>query len=462
MRGLKSLLALAVLAAGLGAYIYFVESKKPEGGASPATPKVFTVKAEDIGEITVKASGGEKTTVKKVNGAWQITEPISAPADEAEVTGIVSNLASMDAARTLDANAGDVTQFGLADPRITVGFKTADGKQSHQILIGDKTATLGDLYAMLPDEKKVFLIQSSFEATFNRTTFDLRQKTVLAFDRDKVDRLEVKSGEKTMALTRAAGEWTLVTPIAAPADFGSVESVVGRLQTAQMKAITAQEANDLKPYGLDKPAGSVTVGTGSSRATLLFGGKAGEDVAYAKDESRPLVFTVESSLLDDLAKPAGELRRKDLFTFRSFNATAIDITRGSVTLSFERVKGTGKDAAEKWRQTKPESKDVDGAAFDTFLTKLANLRAASFLEPDSRVKTGVQTPVMVVVAKYDEGRKEDKATFGREGADVFATASEQPGTAKLDATEYDDAVKALDAIVGGGQPATPAPAPTKK
>ena len=36
MRGLKSTIALVVVLAGLGAYIYFVASKMPEGSAAHA------------------------------------------------------------------------------------------------------------------------------------------------------------------------------------------------------------------------------------------------------------------------------------------------------------------------------------------------------------------------------------------------------------------------------------------
>ena len=342
-----------------------------------------------------------------------------------------------------------------------IAFKTADGKQSRELLIGDKTATLGDLYAKLPGEKKVFLIPGSYESTFNRSTFDLRQKTVLAFDRDKVDRLEIQSAATTVTLAREGSEWTLKTPVAAAADYGTVEGLVGRLQTAQMKAITAAEAEDLKPYGLDKPTASVTVGTGSSRAVLQFGGKTDAGTVYAKDASRPMVFTVESALLEDLRKPADELRRKDLFAFRAFNATAIEITRGAAAMAFERTKGSGAGAAEKWRQTKPVARDVDSAAMDTFLTKLANQRAQSFVEAGARIKTGLQAPFMAVAVRFDEGRKEERATFGREGTEVFAAVAGQPGAAKVDATEFDDAVKALDAIGGASQPPPTTPAARK-
>jgi hypothetical protein len=445
MRGVKSLIVLAVVLAGLGAYIYFVEWKKPQDTEAAAGPKIFSVKSDAIDEITVKSAGGDRTTLKKTGGAWQITEPVAATADEAEVSGIVTNLAAVDIVRTVEESPADLKEFGLAQPRVEVEFKTAGSQQAQRLLIGDKTATSGDVYAKLPNDKKVYLISGTFETTFNRGTFDLRSKTVLAFERDKVDQVSVQSGPTTVELARAAGEWTLTRPVQAPADYGAVEGLIGRVQSAQMKAITAQEAADLKPYGLDKPAASVTFGLGSSRATLLFGGKADAGTVYARDAARPMVFTVDSALLDDVKKPAGDLRRKDLFEFRPFSATAVQITRGAETLLFEKTKGDGKDAAEKWRETKPAARALDQAAFDAVLSKLANLRAQSFVEPGGKTKTGLESPVVVVSVRFDDGKKEEKVTFGRAGADVYAAMAGQPGVAKIDATEFDEAVKALDA-----------------
>jgi hypothetical protein len=446
MRGLKSLIVLVAVLAGLGAYIYFVESKKPQEAETTAGPKVFSVKADAIDRIAVKSAGGDRTRLKKTGGTWQITEPIATAADEAEVSAIVTNLSTVDNVRTVEENASDLKQFGLAEPRVEIEFTATGSKQAQRLLIGDKTATSGDLYAKLPNEKRVFLISGSFDATFNRSTFDLRQKTVIAFERDKVDQVSVQSGTTTIELARAADEWTLTRPIQAPADYGTVEGLIGRIRSAQMKAITAQDAADLKPYGLDKPAASVTFGLGSSRATLFFGGKADAGTVYARDASRPMVFTVDSTLLDDVERPADQLRRKDVFAFRAFNANSVQITRGAETLFFEKTKGEGKDAIEKWRETKPAAKNLDAGAFDTFLTKLANQRAQSFVETAGKTKTGLESPVLVVTVRFDDGKKEEKVTFGRVGGDVFAAMTGQPGAARIDTTEFDEAVKALDAI----------------
>ena len=141
------------------------------------------------------------------------------------------------------------------------------------------------------------------------------------------------------------------------ADFGSVEGLVGRLQTVQMKSIAADNASpaDLKKYGLDKPEATVNLGLGSAKATLLFGAKAADNTVYARDASKGSVVTVESALLDDVKKGADDYRRKDVFEFRPFNATHLEVTRNGQTVTLERTKGQGDNAPDKWKRLAPSA-----------------------------------------------------------------------------------------------------------
>ena len=233
MRGLQSTIALVVVLAGLGAYIYFVTWKMPEGGADAAAKKekVFAgFEADKIEEIKVTSAAGDATTLKKEGGAWQMSQPIAAKADESEVSGITTALGSIEVSRVIDENPTNLNDYGLSNPRIEIDFKGAGDKDYRKLLVGDKSPTGGDLFAKRNDEKKVFLIPAFQETSLNRTTFDLREKTVLKFDREKVDGIDVTAGGKTLAVAKDGGDWKITKPVQTRADFGSVEGLVGRLQ----------------------------------------------------------------------------------------------------------------------------------------------------------------------------------------------------------------------------------------
>jgi hypothetical protein len=445
MRGLKSTIAAIALLIGLGAYIYFVTWKTPEGDTSgKKLDKVFAaLQADKIEDITVTTAAGDATALKKDASGWQLTSPLAVKADEGEVSGMTNALSSLEVVRVIDENPTSLNDYGLSNPRIEIDFK-AD--KPHKLLIGEKSPTGSDLFAKRDDEKKVFLIPATQETTFNRTTFDLREKTLLKFDRDKVDGVDVTAAGKSLTLTKDGADWKLIKPVQARADFGSVEGLVGKLQTAQMKSVVTSDPTpaDLKKYGLDKPDTTVNVNSGSSRATLVFGSKAPDNTVYARDASKPTVVTVDATLVDDLKKGGDDYRRKDLFEFRPYNVTHIELTHNGQTLVLDRVKGTGENAPDKWHRASPNPGDVDKDKMDGLLSKLSNMRAASFV--DSTAKAGLDKPALVVDAKFDEGKKNEKVMFGQVGTDVFAGRPNEPGAAKSDSADLNDVLKSFDEI----------------
>ena len=451
MRGLKSTILLILVLAGLGAYIYFVTSKQPEGGSAGGDAKkqekVFDkLQADKIDEVKVSTAAGDSTTLKKDGGGWKITQPLEAQASDTEVSGLTSALGQIEIVRVIDENPANLNDYGLSNPRIEVDFKAAGDKTFSKLFVGEKSPTGADLFAKRNDEKRVFLIPAMQETSLNRTTFDLRDKTLLKFERDKVDALDVSAGGKSLVIARDGGEWKLSKPVQTKADFGAVEGLVGRLQTVQMKSIVADTATpaDLKKYGLDKPEATVNLGLGSAKATLILGGKAADNTVYARDASKPSVVTVESALLEDMKKGADDYRRKDVFEFRPFNATHIEITRNGQTITLERTKGQGENAPDKWKRVTPSAGDLDKEKSDSLLGKLSNIRAASFV--DASAKTGLDKPAMTIVVKFDEGKKEDRATFGQVGNDVFVSRPGEPGAAKIDIADFNDVIKSLDEI----------------
>jgi hypothetical protein len=444
MRGLRSTLALLAVLIGLGGYIYFVSSKP--SGSDDARDKLFdSLEAGKVQELKVKSESGEVTALRKEGGAWTITSPIAVPAAEGDATGIANALADIAVTRVVEENPTDVKAFGLEPARIEVEFKTEDGK-SGRLFIGDKTATGGNLYVRRDDEKRLLLIPQYHESALNRNTFDLRDKTIVKFDRTKVDRVEVELAGGGPAFTKTGSDWTMTRPVAARADYSAVEGLIGHVESAQMKRVVsaAPTPAELKTYGFDKPQATINLHLGSATATLVIGGKSDDTSVYARDSARPDVFTIDSAAAADFNKPADDYRKKELFDFRAFNATRVEISRGGQAVVFERVKAKDDKSPDTWRRVSPNPGDPDREKVEALLAGMADIRATSFVA--SKAKTGLDAPAMTVVAKFDEGKKEERVTFGKVGTDVFASRPDDPGAARVEAGKFDDTVKALDEL----------------
>ena len=441
MKGLRTLALLAVALAGLLGYLYFVDAEKPVSDVEEK-PKVFTVEAEQIDELKVSTIAGGTAELKKAADGWQLGGATPLRADDSEVSGITSNLASVTVQRVVDENPANLGDYGLREPVVEVSFKTKGAAAFKSLQLGTKTPTGSDMYAKTADDKKVFLVSSYLESSFNRTPFDLRDKRIVTFDRDKVDRIEVRHDGSLLTLAKANGEWKLTAPVQARGDFGAVEGLISRLQSAQMKAIVTEDAAEFAKYGIDKPTAAVTLFSGSAKTELVFGTKT-TDAVHVRDLSKSLVVTAPTDLIDEVNKAASDYRRKDVFEFRAFNLDAIDLTRDGTTTTYERLKGKGKDGADLWQVTATK-KEVDAAKLEAAFSKLASLRAQSFA--DAEAKTGLDTPVLTVKAVFDEKKKTEVVTVGRVGTDVFARRADEPGAAKLDAAEWDAALKAFDEL----------------
>jgi hypothetical protein len=449
MRSGRSLLLLLVVAGALGAYIYFVESKR-DPGATDAKPKLFTVEAGAIEELEIKVPAGTTTTLKKAGDAWTITSPVSAPADEGMVSSITGALATMEIDSVLEEQAASFTPYGLEVPTVTVTFKAAGDPTPRAIAFGDTTIE-SNAYARIEGQSRLLLVKAYHVDTLKRSTFDLRDKRILSVERDAIDAVTLApKGGTSIALARTGSDWRISAPVAANADFSPVDGLIGRLAQAQMTAIVSEGVEpkpaDLKTYGLDTPELVITIGAGSAKATLALGGKKDDSSIYARDLSRPLVFTVEQTLLADLKRSPDDLRVKTVFEFQSYSATSLDLTRGGTTTSFGKAKpadATDASAPEVWSQTKPAAQAVNQTAMTDILNTLSSLRVERF------VTAGPSSgDDLVVVARFGEtsAPKSETVTLRKSGTTAYAFRTGEPGAGVIPTADFDKAISQFQAL----------------
>jgi hypothetical protein len=450
MRGLWSTLALVVVLAGLGAYIYFVDSQRPASTAvegEAAREKFFAVDADKINEIRVTAKG-QTALLRKEAAGWKMIEPTAVEADPPEAIGLAQAIAGLESVREVMPNADNLAQFGLAEPPIAVEFK-AEGGVAGSFKLGNKNPQQSEIYAIKGGDNRVLLVSSFQESSFDKEPFTLRDKRILKFDREKADSLALVKGANSMELARSGSDWRVVKPVQGRSDYSSVEGLLTRLAAANMSKLIEENATDLAKYGLDKPAATITIGAGSSK-TVLEVGKTENDQTYARDASRPMVFTVDSTMQTDLNKSFDEYRKKELFELRPFYLArlraVLDSPGGAKTYEFEKVPPSKEGEAESWKVTRVggASHTADPAAMDDLLNKLVAIKAESFVS--GSVRPGLDKPAVVVSASYDEGKFE-RVRFGAVENNAYASRDGEGGVAKIDEMSMRAAMEAFDKVV---------------
>ena len=445
MRGLRSTLVLLVVAIGLGAYIYFVERHRAPASEA-AAEQLFSFEEEDIAALQLSGTSGTVTELRRVDGTWRVIAPIEADADETSVSSVTSSLTSLEIGRVLDEGPVDLEPFGLADPVLDVGFSLIEGDSNEHLLIGEQTPTGADRYAKLAGADRVFLIAGHLNTTFDKTTFDLRDKAILETSSNDPDGLRLVIGDDAMTLSKEGNDWRMTEPWNARADFSTIQGLVGRLTSGTMQSIESEHADDLGTYGLAEPGLTMTLTGGSASATLHLGDLAPDGTRYARDASRDVVFTVEASLGTDLDRGPSDYRRKDLFAFRPFNATRLEIAQANDAVSFEKTTATTEGEQDQWRRVQPAALDVDGTEMDDLLAKLSNLRAESWVASRDAAGLDDGEPMATIHAHFGEDETEERVTVWRSGEDTFAVHGDEPGAATIDTGAFDDALAVLETV----------------
>ena len=324
-----------------GAYLYFVEGsairrrQTPERSARRSSPS----KPDKIEEITVKSDSGDRTTLKKTAATGRSSRrPTGAAADGRR------GLRHHD--QPLDARAAARDRRERAGPRRVRprgaahrgAFKA--GGQQQTLQIGAKTPTGNDLYAKIAGQAKVFLIPSYLESTFNRK--DVRPARQDGAE-DRCARRWIRWRSLTEGRTRQVrkGERSLAAHLAAGTEQRRRRhrQLVSRLAEAQMKSMAP--GSDLKEYGLDKPAATVRIGTGSSQATLSSARRRKRALSTRRtNHGRPSSRSNRASL-DDLKKGPAEYPAEGPLRRTGFNTTRIEITRGGRQIRLREEDGEG-------------------------------------------------------------------------------------------------------------------------
>jgi hypothetical protein len=178
----KTTLSLVVVAALLGGYYYWYEVKSSEQrkAAEEATQRIFQLKKDAIEAVTISRGQEVIKLAKDANEGWTLTEPVRTKADQRTVDEVLDGLVEGKRDKVIAEQAADVADFGLKEPAIVVQATVKDAATPIILNIGARTPTMGGYYAREGEQSKVLMVPSSLYGKFDKTVFNLRDKTVLA------------------------------------------------------------------------------------------------------------------------------------------------------------------------------------------------------------------------------------------------------------------------------------------
>jgi hypothetical protein len=446
----KTYVALG-LAAGLGAYIYFVERKRPEKTEEKPKEKVLTFDRSKVTGLTLAPQGGEEIRLVKEKDGWRMRAPADVAADASEVDSILSSLESLQADDVVAENPGALGEYSLDKPKQTVTITVQGAKDPIVLALGEKTPDGGAVYARAAGRPRVVTVASFVEGSLQKKPFDLRDRDMLHVKRDAVRTLEVTGPETSYALARTdGGEWAFTRPLATQAGRWAVDGLLGNLESLRMESVAAEDPKDLKPFGLDKPQRTVTLGLGDgTRKTLEIGAATPEKKYDVRVSDRPLVAVVPGALVDELAKGMGELRGKRLLEVATYEVSGLDVEMGGAKRTYARTTSKDKDGLEtsKWRRTAPEAKDLETNKVQDALFSIGGVDVQEFVDqPGPPATYGLEAPVLKVTLRFEGGKPPVSFELAEKGGASYARRAGDAAILKVDPKKAADVVTAFKGI----------------
>jgi hypothetical protein len=418
---MNSLLVAAIVLAALSGVLYWSNHRKPVENAvkvsADTPPKILTLAQDDITKVDIKKKSGDEVVLAKNDaGKWQITEPKAFRADQNEVSSMLSTLSSLSSDRLIEEKAGNLSDYGLAQPAAQLTVTEKDNK-SQKLLIGDDTPAKNGVYVALGGDPRVFTLANYAKTSLDKSGKDLRDKRLLIFEQDKLSRVELSAKKQDIEFGRNKDQWQIVKPKPFPADDSKVEDLIRKLGDAKMDLNVSEDDQKKAAAAFSSGTAVATAKVTDASGTEELQVRKNKDDYYAKSSAVEGVFKVGSDLGTALDKAVDDFRNKKLFDLGFTDPEKIELHDG--TKAYFLTKG-GSD----WFSA--DGKKVDAINAEAFVEKVRDLAASKFVD------SGFGTASLEVTATSNGGKSVEKVFIAKDGDHYVAKRDGEPALYQLD------------------------------
>jgi hypothetical protein len=437
---IRGLTIATVVLAALAGTLYWSNRHKPSEttqASADTPPKILTLKESDVTRLDLKKKTGDIVLTKDSGGKWQITSPQTLSADQSAVSSVVSTLSSLSSDRLVEDKASNLSQYGLAEPKLEVSLTEKDNK-TQKLLVGDETPTSSGAFARLDGDPRVFTIASYTKSSIDKSVNDLRDKRLLAIEPDRVSRVELNANKQVIEFGRNKDQWQILKPKPLRADAFQVDELVRKLSDAQMEVSSDTDAK--------KPAAAFTSGTPVATAKLTTDSgtqelqvRKNKDDYYAKSSVVEGLYKVTSAVGQGVDKKLDDFRNKKLFDFGFNDPNKVEIHDGSKAYFLT------KGGQDWWG---PDGKKLDANSADSLISKLRDLQASKFVD------SGFTTPAIDVTVISNDNKRTEKVLMSKTGNTYVAKRENEPSLYELESSAVEELQKSADEIKQTSAPAT--------
>jgi Domain of unknown function (DUF4340) len=400
---------------------------------------VLSFDRKDVSGVEVVTSDETLAVEPAGERAWRMTRPRALGADTDAVVELLDKLAGAKVKEFVAEAPRSLKPYGLERPvRVSIHVGKDQDRATKTLLFGAFDDTKKGVYALRPGESTVLLLPEDVWKAVPRTTATLRDKTVVALERDKVSRLEVDSPRGAVTLVREQDKWRITQPEALPADQVEAGAILMRLANLKALAFLSEDASGIPRY-LARPEVRATIGQQGEPATqtiLLSPSpekRGTQATAYAAIAGRGPVVLVDSGALTEVGRSLRQLRDRTLIAgLEPRDIKRLQVTREGKSVLVERA------GDSEWRIVEGGKGPANTAKVEDLVYGLRGLKWQDIAEPGGgdAAKYGLDAPSAEVTLYRPDGTVIGTLLVGRQDGDRrFVQMKSAPAIYAIDARQ---------------------------
>ena len=166
---------------------------------------------KEILELSLRSKNETLRMVRGESNHWDILSPVKTTADLSTINSLLFDLKEARIAEFIKISLDIPKTFGLDAPRKSFSLKMKDGK-TWTLQLGNETSDGQQVFANRSGESTVFSISKEAVNKLFRSLHDLRNKKLLEFKNDEVNKILIKTSDKLFELRKKESEWHLEKP----------------------------------------------------------------------------------------------------------------------------------------------------------------------------------------------------------------------------------------------------------
>lgn len=449
----RKLLLLTAVVFALFAFIVFFERKMPTTSERQSKGDLHWDLPEDrVVSVRLERSGSVVELVRD-GDAWRLTRPAPYPADSFAASDLARQLAQLKRVGG-DSSEARPEDYGLAAPsaRATIVWKDPGDpqkKSTRTIEFGVDIPGTDIAAARVAGQSRVLFVPSSVAAAAKKSAADFQSKDVFRGTASDIGRLDLERGRGHLVLAQRDGIWWMEQPLKDLADADAASRLAGDLTALRVSEFLTPDKDSLATWGLSPPLYRVMVFDPKGKATTVEFGATRSDgnSVYARREGQ--VFTVGSSIVEELSREAEAFREPHLVKFDRAKASALAGTFGAERVALTRGKEGGWIAG---------GKAVLAGSAEDLMSAVLDVKSKSFLDESETGKLAARSPAASIRISLSEAEPWEIKLYAGPG-EPAASVSRRPGAFRL---ASDPTGNLLAAFKKAASAAAPTPPPTKK